>query len=248
MEQKLGRLPVMIVTVLAAIAAYFLRLNQLENLNDGAGKGPLTWLCVAMVILFAVYAWLLRPRKKQQALSSRDPLVLVCTVAAAVGMVLGCVAMIRELENDYDLLVAAGGMITAICWVVVALDRYRGRTLPALLFMIPTLFYAIRLILDFRNWSRDPMILDYCFDLLVLICIMCATFHLGGFCFDKGGRRLSVFYCCCGIVFGAAAIAGGRLRELAMTGGAMLWLAGNLWVLLRPGRKRQEEAEKKSAE
>lgn len=255
MEQKLGRMPVMIVTILAAIAAYFLRLDQLRNLYDetgrlaaGAGKGPLTWLCVAMVVLFAVCAWLLRPRKKQQALASRDPLVLVCTVVSAVGMVLGCVAMVRELENDYDLLVAAGGLITAICWVVVALDRYRGRKLHALLFMVPTLFYAIRLILDFRNWSRDPMILDYCFDLLVLICIMCATFHLGGFCFDKGGRRLSVFYCCCGIVFGAAAIAGGRLRELTMTGGAMLWLAGNLWVLLRPARKRQGEEEKKSAE
>ena len=90
MEQKLGRMPVMIVTILAAIAAYFLRLDQLRNLYDetgrlaaGAGKGPLTWLCVAMVILFAVCAWLLRPRKKQHALASRDPLVLVCTVAAA---------------------------------------------------------------------------------------------------------------------------------------------------------------------
>lgn len=247
MEQKLGRVPVMIVTILAAAAAWLLRLKQLESLYDetgyvvaGAGKGPLTWLCLAALVVFAVLAWLLRPRRKHTALADRSVPVLALTLAAALGMVLGCVAMIRQLENEYDLLLAAGGLITAICWAVVALDRFRGRELPALLFMIPTLFYAVRLILDFRNWSQDPMILDYCFDLLALICIMCATFHLGGFSFDKGKRRLTVFFCCCGIVFGAAAIAGGRIRELAMTGGAMLWLASNLWVLLRPARKRQE--------
>ena len=251
MEQKLGRMPVMIVTILAAAAAYFLRLSQLQNYYDetgrvmaGAGKGPLTWLCVMLVLAFAACAWFLRPRKKYGALTGRGPLVLAGTMAAAVGMILGCVAMVRDLENDYDLLLAAGGMVTALCWVVVGLDRYRGRKIPAPLFMIPALFYAVKLIFDFRNWSRDPMVLDYCFDLLAIICIMCATFHLGGFCFDKGKRRLTVFFCCCGILFGAAAIAGGRLRELAMTGGAMLWLAANLWTLLRPARKRQEEEEK----
>lgn len=251
MEQKLGRVPAMIVTILAAAAAYFLRLNQLQNMYDetgrvidGAGSGPLTWLCVVMVLAFAVYAWFLRPRKKYSALTGKGLGLLVCTLAAALGLLLGCVAMVRELEYEYDLLLAAGGIVTAICWVIVALDRCRGRKLHAALFMIPALFYAIRLILDFRNWSRDPAILDYCFDLLALICIMCATFHLGGFCFDAGKRRITAFFCCCGIVFGAAAIAGGRMREIAMTGGAMLWLAANLWVLLRPARKRQEAEEK----
>lgn len=246
MEQKLGRMPVMIVTLLAADAAYILRLNQLRNLYDetgrvvaGAGKGPLTWLCLVLVVAFGLYAWSLRGRKKCTALSGRGPVVFACTLAAAAGLLLGCVAMVRDLENSYDVLLAAGGVITALCWVVVALDRFRGREIHPLLLMIPALFYAIRLLLDFRNWSRDPMILDYCFDLLALICITCATFHLGGFCFDKGRRGLTVFFCCCGIVFGAASIAAGRMRELAMTGGAILWLAANLWVLLRPARKRQ---------
>ena len=246
MEQMLGRVPVMLVTILAAAAAYFLRLSQLGSMYDetgrvvaGAGFGPLTWLCAAMVLVFALYAWFLRPRKKHAALSSRGPGVLACTLAGALGLLLGCVAMIRALEQSYDLLLAAGGMVTALCWVVTALDRWRARRLPAMLFMVPALFYAVRLIFDFRNWSRDPAILDYCFDLLALICIMCATFHLGGFCFDQGRRRVTVFFCCCGILFGAAAIAGGRMREIAMTGGAMLWLAANLWTLLQPTRSRR---------
>ena len=84
------------------------------------------------------------------------------------------------------------------------------------------------------------MILDYCFDLLVLICIMCATFHLGGFCFDKGRRRATVFFCFCGIFFSAAALADG---DRAIHAAAILWLLTNLHPLLRPVRKRQSEDE-----
>lgn len=240
MMQKLGRVPMMVILIVAAAAMYALRLEQLQALSVGVKYHLPTWVCAISVVLFAIWCWFLRPRKKYNAISGRSPLVLFGTLAAAAGLLLGCVAMIRELENDYDLLMAAGGAVTAICWSVIALERFRGRRIPAPLFMIPTLFYAVRLIFDFRNWSRDPMILDYGFDLLALICIMCATFHLCGFCFDKGKRRLTAFFCCCGILFGAAAIAGGRMRELAMTGGAMLWLASNLWTLLRPARKRQE--------
>lgn len=248
MEQKLGRMPAMIVTILAAVAAYFLRLNQLQHMYDetgrviaGTGKGFFTWFCVAVVLLFAAYAFLLRPRKKQQALSGRGTGLLLITMAGAVGMVLGCAAMVLDMEQEYDVLLAAGGIVAALCWAVVGLERYRGRKLPAALFMIPALFFAVRLIMDFRLWSQDPQILDYCFDLFALLSIMCATYYLGGFCFDQGKRRIAVFCCCCAIFFGASSIAGGRLREVAMTGGSMLWLTANLWTLLRPARKRPED-------
>ena len=250
MEQKLGRMPAMIVTILAAAAAYFLRLNQLQTMYDetgrviaGTGKGFFTWFCAAVILLFAAYAFLLRPRKKSSALSGRGSVVLLVTLAAALGMVLGCAAMVLDMERAYDMLLAAGGVVTALCWAVAGLERFRGRKLPAVLFMIPTLFFAVRLIMDFRIWSQDPQVLDYCFDLFAMISIMCATYYLGGFSFDRGQRRPAVFCCCCGIFFGAAAIAGGRLREVAMTGGAMLWLAANLWTLLRPARKRREAEE-----
>lgn len=87
------------------------------------------------------------------------------------------------------------------------------------------------------------MILDYCFDLLALICVMCASFHLGGFCFDAGRRRITAFFCGCGVIFGAVAMAGGMIRELCMTGGGMVWLLANLWLLLRPARKSRTEQE-----
>lgn len=248
MEQKLGRGKVMLVTVAAAVAAYGLRLNQLKTMYDesglviaGSGKGPLTWLCLAMTLVWAVYAFYLRPRKKASAIASGSVGVFAASLVGAAGVALGSVAVIADLQSQTDLLLGAFGLVAALCWVVIALDRFRQRPVPAVLFMVPALFFAVKLIFEFRGWSRDPMILDYCFDLLALICVMCASFHLGGFCFDVGRRRITVFFCCCGVMFGAAAMAGGLIRELCMTGGAMVWLLANLWLLLRPSRKSRKE-------
>ena len=254
MEQKLGRAPVVILTIGAAAAGYFLRLRQLQTAYDasgrviaGAGKGFLTWFSLALVVVFLLYAYTLRPREKYAVLSGRGPVLLVLTAAASVLMILGCVRMVLELEQRMDLLLAAGGVASALCWLAAGLERFRGRKIPALLLMLPSLFLAVKLICDFRDWSRDPQILDYCFDLLALICAMCATFHLGGFCFDKGRRRTTVFFCMAGVYFGAVALAGGSLRELAFTGGVTLWLLANLLPLLRPVKKRRGRAEEQSA-
>lgn len=251
MKRKLGRWPVIIGTILAAGAAYLLRLRQLGQMYDGEGlvirgmgMGPLTWLCAAAVLGAAVCARLLLPQKEYAAVDSAAPGVLLCSLAGAAGMALGSVALALDLERSYDMLLAAGGLVTAICWAAAALDRDRGRRIPAALLLLPTLFFAVELVLEFRNWSKDPAILDYCFDLLALICIMCASFELGGFCFDQGRRRSAVFFCCCAAVFGAAAVAGGRLRELCMTGGAVLWLMSSLWPLL--GAQAGERRERKS--
>lgn len=250
MEQKLGRGPAVLFSIMTAIAAYFLRLNQLENAYDetgyivaGAEKGGFAWFCLAVLALFAAYSFFLRPRKKYPAIAVRGPVPLTLTLAAAAAMTVGCVAMAMELEQMSDLLLAAGGIVTAICWVVVGLDRYRGRQIPAALLMVPALYYAVELICNFRYWSRDPQILDYCYDLLALISVMCATYHLGGFCFDKGGRRICTFFCFSGIFFSAAALADGGLRSIALNGASILWLLVNLSALLRPARKRRTQDE-----
>lgn len=247
MEQKLGRKP-LILTVAAAALAYWLRLRQLDTMYDeaglviaGSGQGLLTWLCIVMTALFGVYALFLRPRTTASALASRLPAVLAVSLLAGAGLAAGSAATILRLSDRFELLLGAFGLISALCWIVTALDRFRGRSIPAPLFMVPALYFSVTLIYNFRQWSQDPMILDYCFDLLALICVMCASFHLGGFCFDKGRRRICVFFCCCGVVFCAASMAGGRIRELCSAGGAMLWLLANLWPLLRPARSRDAQ-------
>lgn len=229
MEQKLGRVPAMIVVLLTAAAAWFLRRGQLQH-----GGMLFPWFCAAVVLAYGVFCLRLRPDPSAEALFEQSPVLLLGAVLAALAVTAGSFSVYMERSSRVDVLLSVGGLVTAACWVYAGLCRFRGRPMPAPVLMIPALFFAVQLICSFRDWSRDPNILDYCFDLLGLISLMCASFHLGGFCFGQGRRRITVFFCLCGIFFGAAALASGRLREVALTGGAMVWLACSLWPLLRP--------------
>ena len=233
MEKKIGRLPVTLITVLAAAVALILRhmqlrtaLDEMGNIMVGAGKGPLTWVCVAFVLLALVYSFLLKPGKTME--QGGEPLVMVLTLCAAFLMALGSAAVWHTAR-----VIAFGGLVTAVCWVIIALKRHQKELPSAVLFMLPALFYAIDLIVEFRDWSRDPVILDYCFELFARIAVMCATFHLGGFSLEKGRRKMTVFFCLCGVVFSATAMAGAGLSGALTAAAAALWLLANVWIALR---------------
>ena len=205
----------------------------------GLGTGPLTWLCVLMVLVFGLYSFFLIPQKKYAVVASDSMGTFVLTTAAAAGAIVGYVVLALNLEIISDLLIATGGVVMGICWFVVGLDRVRGRKVPAALFMVPALLCAVELICEFRYWSRDPMILEYCFQLLAMICLMCATYHFGGFSFDRGSRRRTVFFCMCGILFCAASLADGSASAKIRSASAILWLLSNLLPLLRRGKKEE---------
>ena len=240
MEKKLGRIPIIVLTVMAAVVTFVLRYVQLQRSLDlsgkimaGAGKGPLTWVCLTFVVLAAVYCFLL---KKRQSLHTGKKAAMLLTLAAAFLIALG-----SAVRWKVRVVPALGGFVAAVCFVAVALVRRQKKAPSAVLLMLPALSYAVELIVVFRGWSRDPLILDYCFELFALICVMCATFHLGGFSFLKGKRRLTAFYCICGVIFGTVAAAGqlngagqdpAQLSALLIQSGNVLWLLVNLWLLM----------------
>lgn len=240
MEQKLRRLPVMIGTLALSVVAFFLRRSQLNNAFDEigviAGKGHgMIWFTAVAVVLFAVFAWFLRGRKKYSSISSRwTPLFVGSCVAAAL-LAVGSILRLRG-NGTTGIVIALGGIITAVCWVLTALGRYQARRAHGALFLLPAVFYVVDLVMQFRLWTKDPVILDYCYDLFALICTMCAVLQLGGYCFDKGSRRITVFFTMCGIFFSAAAMAGASAPYVLSDLAAALWLLVNLWLLLRPGK------------
>ena len=234
MEKKLGRIPVVVLTIMAAVVTSILRYVQLQRTVDltgkimaGAGKGPLTWVCLGFVVLAAVYCLYLRGLP---TIKVREPVSTVLTLLAAFLLALGSAA--NWSSHAY---VAMGGIVSAVCWVVIALQRQQDMTPTAAAFMIPALFYALQIVIEFRDWSRDPLIMDYCFALFAGLFTMCATFHLGGFSLQRGRKRLSVFYCLCGVVFCAVAMMGQSLANTVITGAGALWLLANLWLLLDEG-------------
>lgn len=251
MEEKLKRGPVLGVTVVLSAAAFFLRRQQLLTAYDetgmirpGAGAGFFTYFTVAVVVALAVFAWLLRRCPVRQAISSRSLEAAVGMMLGAFGVLLGSGMMFFAPEVASDRLLALAGLFTAVCWTAVAVGNLQGKRQHPALFFLPVIFYGVRLARDFRTLSSDPVILDYCYALLALIFTMCALLELGGFAFGRGRRRLAVFFCLGGVFFSAAALADAGTRDLAITGGALVYLLSNGWLLLRPVVKRSAKEAK----
>ena len=255
MKMKFTRTYMIIATVLLALAAFFLRLSQLAFAFDEngmvTGKGIVffTVVTVLAVAAFALYSRSLKGRKKYNAIAGQGLTEFALGGIAAVLMAAAGVVLFLNPAQQGDRLVAGGSILTGLCWAMTALTHRAGKKAHAALFMVPAAFYVVDLVCRFRFWTRDPIIIDYCYDLFALISLMCATFHLGGFCFEKGARRLTVFFGLCGVFFSAAALVQASAAAVLGYLAAILWMLANLWLLLRPSRKREEaEAEAEEPE
>lgn len=137
------------------------------------------------------------------------------------------------------------GIVAAICICFFAYQCYLKKKPSAPLYMCVSLYLVVRLIVRFQVWNTDPSIHDYCYALLAGISAMLATFHVAGFSFDKGKRRMALFWHICTILFCAItlsdAIYKGELGELLIHLGLLLAAFGNGIQLLCTEKNEKEE-------
>lgn len=206
--------------VLAGLLGYFFHATALS----GGSAVPLIAFSVLAAALFALAAAALEKKSAYAALfrPMRRDLALSLLASGALGA--GC-ALSFSGGSTIARLICVVGVVGALFLAVAAVFRLRG-VAPAAIFYVPaTLFYVCRLFSDFRRWTVDPAILDYCFCLLALICFMLCTYHIGAFSFDHGARRRLCFYSLGGVFFGAVCIAALPLAQaLIYAGGALFSL------------------------
>lgn len=232
MEERITRPVAQAATGIFAVAAYWLRQRQLQS-----GGSFFTYFTVAVVVLLAVYALFLSRRKKHTAILSRSPVQAAGLCSAALALTAGSAAMFLSPAREFDRGLAVLGILAAVSWILQAALSFRGKKPHPAIYFLPVILWGVRLVRDFRVWSRDPVILDYCYSLLALIFALCAMLELGAFAFDRGRRRLTTFFTLGGVFFTAAALAGAEPRDVAITGGALLYLLTQSWVLLRPAHR-----------
>lgn len=100
-------------------------------------------------------------------------------------------------------------LLGAICCMIVANFRRKGANPWPVTELIPILYLIIKLIFNFKEWSIDPVILDYCVILFALIFVLLAFHRTAGFVFDQGKPRVSLFFSLCAVYFSAAAMMDG---------------------------------------
>lgn len=246
MHRLRNKLLLFVPTVLAALAGFGLHRYMMENCIDSmglliAGNLPqkLLW---ALAISFPGYLLLLLALIGGDGSFEDDfpRSILNGVLMAAAGIVLLLSA--RDLTGVSPVLLPeqtqaltgfmvgfTDGCMAVLPWlagvsmILVGLCRMAGRK-PLLCFSgVVCLFYMLMLVRNYRLWSADPQLHEYCFPLLAMVLMMLCSFHRT--CCDGGviQRKKLIFTCMTAAVCSAAALS---VRFLPG-----FFLASSLWAL-----------------
>ncbi len=211
------------LTAAASLAGFILRHQQLQTelLEDGSlapGSSLHTVLAVIAIITVAGLIGLLLPLEKKERIADHFTSSLlpnVLQIVSAVMLIAGNILLWTEGHQPVTALAMRSpavsdalasflpplGILSAVCIAAFAVCRLTNRKPSPLLYMVASIYLVVRLIVCFQEWNIDPSIHDYCYQLLAVICCMLATFQLAGFSFDKGKRRMTLFWTLSSVVF-----------------------------------------------
>ena len=94
------------------------------------------------------------------------------------------------------------------------------------------MYLAASLIGNYRTWSHDPIVADFCFPLLFLVAAMLASYHLAAFRVGRGKRRTAAFLAAFALVCAGAVLADGGWRSILRTVAVSVYLIAELWPYL----------------
>lgn len=155
-----------------------------------------------------------------------------CTLAA-----IGTAVTVLSESPAANPLCTVFGILAAAVLVVLGICRLFGIPAHALLYGFLSAYFAMRMVFQYRTWSADPQLMDYCFQLFSCVGVMLASFHLGAFDAGLGSHQklwfwsLSAVYLCC------LTPAGPGNSTLYVT--CALWLVTNLTCLDAKKRRRK---------
>jgi hypothetical protein len=213
------------------------RLWNMKSAIDSQGlfvEGhPSTYLLAGLSLVAVLLLLLLSARSPGRSgegsvLYGNSPVSIAAGVLLLLGVLLEFVEALVSGPGLSAPILCLLGIVAGICLLVVAVGRKQGKSFHPCFDLLPVLYLLIRLILNFKSWSTDPIILDYCFLLFALIFSLLGFYHSAGFCFHQGKPRKALFYASAGIYFSLMAavdgIVDGSIATAAIYLSLLLWL------------------------
>ena len=228
MKQRSSARFFLIIMIVFAAAGFFLRRFE----RAGAGAGWLIGISVAAALACLAVSVTRKPCAAFAAMFQPSKIDGAAGVAGSVLLAVGGFLMLVG-SAGFARLIGGVAILAGACLAMASLTRARGKMPKVGLYVAVVLFYVVKLFYDFRRWTVDPAVLDYCFWLFAAICFMLGTFHAAQFCFDLGRRRVLTFFALMGIYFGAVSLADLQGGEALLCGGGTLWMLACAWQALR---------------
>lgn len=202
----------------------------------------LLWLLTAAVIGLLLYA----TRNLTQAAKYRFnfPPSLPGGIGAWLGALgIGGSSLVELLTGSDTLTAVTGvlGLITAAVLVFLGNCRRRGTHPSSVFHTVICVYMLVRLICQYRHWSSDPQLQDYCFQILAIVCLMLAAYHRATFCANFGKRRPYAFFNLAAVYFCCLALPG--WENTAFFLGCGIWMFTDTCSLIpMPGGWRATDA------
>lgn len=228
-------------TLLAALTRFWNRSAAVDNhalfVSSHPSIAVLVVLSLLFVLAFLVLSIRSPGRSPEHQILTYSPIQAVLALASALLTALAALSMLPGSNSTFTLILTVLGLGAALCMARISRLRLRGKSVPGFE-LLPIGYLLIKLIFNFKSWSTDPIILDYCCMLFALIFSLLAFYGIAGFCFDQGKPRKTLFCASCGIFFSAmAAVDGimtGSLSAVLSYLGFILWLWPSVSCLLHP--------------
>lgn len=224
-----------------------LRILLLSTGVDGKGflipnhiTDILVWVLTAAVIAAVLfYTRRLQQAAKYQFNFPRSMTGAIGCLVGAAGIAIASFAELVSYDDTLALASAIMGLLGAAALGFLGYCRHKGLHPNILCHALVSIFLMLRLINQYRHWSADPQLQDFCFQLLATVCLMLATYHRATFDANVGRRRPHAVYHLFAVYFCCLSLAGSD--SIAFYLGTGIWMLTDLCSLIpMPAQPRED--------
>ena len=203
--------------------------------------GILLWIVTAAALIFPLIFFRgIKPAGRYGKLFPASLPAAAGMLAAAMGMGVTGIATWGIDTTPLTRLCAILGVVSALCLVVAAVCRAKGKRPTYLLFTALTIFFMVYLINQYRVWSAEPMLNNYIFPLMALVSLMLTSYHQATADAGVGNLRTYLLYNLASAYFCCIAIPGSSNWLMYFT--MLLYYLTNLFTIQVPNRVPTQKA------
>ena len=192
------------IALLFAVLLAVLRVAVLKTAFDDEGLLPVGSKVLPLTVLvcacFFAVLWFLSSRLNgfpgRETFFSVQGVWLPMKLLSAGLLLTGSLLALRELKElafNADTVIPCVGIVSALLLGWTSLRERRGREFFWVR-LIPALFTGAALVLRFRVWSHDPLVIHIVPALLAWTCCMMEMMLLTGFSLNVGHRRSGILF------------------------------------------------------
>lgn len=166
--------------------------------------------------------------------------------AAAAAFLLTALPEWNAALTPLDSAAAGLSLAAAGCLVYTGICRLQQRRPHSFAHSIVCICFAVRMVCQYRVWSSDPQLLDYCFYMAAHVGLMLTAYHLAAFDAGMGSHRMLWLFGLATVYFSLLCLWGGSHSLLMLC--CAVWVLTNLTELnprkrrVRPALKLEEDA------